>query len=82
MKIIATSIAALLLAGAAIPAAAEPAAGAAASQDGASASDQGAAAKAERKTCRRFDNSARRTQAVTLCLTKQEWKKFEESQED
>ena len=34
-------------------------------------------AKAERKLCRTFENSASRMKATRLCLTKSEWKKFE-----
>jgi hypothetical protein len=40
---------------------------------GASASDRG-----ERKICKRFDNSASRLRSERLCLTKAEWKKFDD----
>ena len=34
-------------------------------------------AKAEKKICRTFDNTASRMKATKVCLTKAEWKKFE-----
>jgi hypothetical protein len=84
MKILVASIAALSLIAAAAPAAAEPDAATAASSQPSAAAGEGSAAtpKAERKFCRRFDNSARRTQNVLLCLTREQWKKFQEQQED
>jgi len=36
--------------------------------------------KAERKTCRTFQNTASRMKAERLCLTRDEWRKFEEQQ--
>lgn len=84
MKIVALSIAALSLVAAAAPAAADPAGTAAAassSQAYAAGDGSQAAAKPEKKFCRRFDNSARRTQNVTLCLTRDQWKKFDEQQD-
>lgn len=46
------------------------------------AADAGAGAKAkdERKTCRYFDNTASRMKRERLCLTREQWKKFEEQQ--
>lgn len=40
----------------------------------------GAKAKQERKTCRFFDNTASRMKRERLCLTREQWKKFEEQQ--
>jgi hypothetical protein len=40
----------------------------------------GAKAKEERKTCRTFDNTASRMRRERLCLTREQWKKFEEEQ--
>lgn len=40
----------------------------------------GARAKDERKTCRIFDNSASRMKRQRLCLTREQWKKFEAEQ--
>jgi len=37
----------------------------------------GEKAKAERKKCRTFENSAMRTKRERLCLTAAEWKKFD-----
>jgi hypothetical protein len=51
-------------------------------QVGASDSDGGAGEKVEKKTCRTFPNSASRMKSERLCLTKAEWKKFEESQNE
>ena len=48
-------------------------------------SDSGGAgvkAKDERKTCRTFDNSASRMERERLCLTREQWKKFDEQNED
>jgi hypothetical protein len=36
--------------------------------------------KAERKTCRTFENTVSRLKAERVCLTKEGWKKFEEQQ--
>ena len=44
------------------------------------AASGGAKAKAERKKCRTFENTAMRTKRERLCLTAAEWKKFEEAQ--
>jgi len=44
------------------------------------AGDAGAKAKEERKTCRYFDNTASRMKRERLCLTREQWKKFEEAQ--
>jgi hypothetical protein len=46
------------------------------------AADAGAGAKAkeERKTCRYFDNTASRMKRERLCMTREEWKKFDEEQ--
>jgi hypothetical protein len=40
-----------------------------------------AQAKEERKTCRTFDNTATRMKRERLCLTREQWRKFEEQQE-
>ena len=40
----------------------------------ATASDKG-----ERKICKRFDNSASRMRSEKLCLTKAQWKKFDQN---
>ncbi|HEX8572738.1 MAG TPA: hypothetical protein VF759_08300 [Allosphingosinicella sp.] len=57
---------------------------AAKSQDRQSAeSDGGAAgakAKGDRKTCRLFDNSVSRMKRERLCMTREQWKKFDEEQ--
>lgn len=46
------------------------------------AADAGSPAKAkeERKSCRYFDNTASRMKRERLCLTREQWKKFEEDQ--
>ena len=46
------------------------------------AADSGASAKSkdERKSCRYFDNSASRMKRERLCLTREQWKKFEAEQ--
>ena len=44
-------------------------------------SDGGSKAKSERKTCKFFDNTASRMKRVRLCLTRDEWNKFEEEQQ-
>jgi hypothetical protein len=36
--------------------------------------------KAERKTCRTFQNTASRMKSERLCLTREEWRKFEDQQ--
>jgi hypothetical protein len=41
-----------------------------------------ATAKDERKTCRTFDNTATRMKRERLCLTREQWKKFEAQQEE
>jgi hypothetical protein len=41
----------------------------------------GAKAKDERKSCRFFDNTASRMKRERLCLTREEWRKFEEEQD-
>ena len=40
----------------------------------------GSAAKTEKKICKTFQNTASRMKATRLCLTKAEWKKFDETQ--
>ena len=40
----------------------------------------GAKAKDERKSCRYFDNTASRMKRERLCLTREEWRKFDEEQ--
>ena len=45
--------------------------------------EQGGAAariKAERKTCRLFDNTVSRMKRERLCLTREQWKKFDSAQ--
>ena len=37
-------------------------------------------AKAEQKICRRYENTVSRMKAETLCLTKEEWRKFDDQQ--
>lgn len=54
---------------------AAPAAAKAKAQDEESA---GASSKAEKKICKTFENSASRMKATRLCLTKADWKKFDE----
>jgi hypothetical protein len=78
MKIALASLAAVSLTAFAVPAAAARPDG----QPDTSAASQGTAAKdGERKTCRRFENTARRTASVKICLTREGWKKFREEQE-
>ena len=36
--------------------------------------------KAERKTCRTFENTASRMKSERVCLTKEGWRKFDEQQ--
>ena len=60
-------------------AAATPAFAAKGSGQSVSADGGGYKAKAERKKCRTFENSAMRTKRERLCLTAAEWKKFDES---
>lgn len=50
----------------------------------AAAADGGAGAKAksERKTCKFFDNTASRMKRERVCLTRDEWKKFDKEQGD
>ncbi|HEX8622146.1 MAG TPA: hypothetical protein VF718_09250 [Allosphingosinicella sp.] len=42
----------------------------------------GAKAKEERKICRFFDNSASRMKRERLCMTREQWKKFDAQQEE
>ena len=56
--------------------AAAPAAATAKGQD---APETASAGKAEKKTCRRFDDSTSRMKSTKLCLTKAQWKKFEDA---
>jgi hypothetical protein len=77
IKLIFASTAALaLIAGAPANAAKNESARALAAAD----SGAGAKAKEERKTCRYFDNTASRMKRERLCLTREQWKKFEEQQ--
>ena len=79
IKLIFASTAALaLIAGAPAFAAKTQTERALASADGAT----DAKAKDERKTCRVFDNSASRMKRERLCLTREQWKKFDEEQAD
>ena len=77
IKLIFASTAALaLIAGAPAHAAKNESARALAAADSAA----GAKAKEERKTCRYFDNTASRMKRERVCLTREQWKKFEEQQ--
>ena len=79
IKLIFASTAALaLIAGAPAHAAKNESARALAAADSAA----GAKAKEERKTCRLFDNSVSRMKRERLCLTREQWKKFDEEQSD
>jgi hypothetical protein len=40
----------------------------------------GGKAKEARKTCRLFENTATRMKRERLCLTREEWKKFDDEQ--
>jgi hypothetical protein len=44
------------------------------------AADNGGGGQAEKKTCRTFANSASRMKSERICLTRAEWKKFEQEQ--
>lgn len=63
-------------------AAATPAFAAKSQGERAAESDGAAAAKSkdERKTCRTFDNSETRMNRQRLCLTREQWKKFDAEQ--
>ena len=37
-------------------------------------------AKAEKKTCRTYQNTASRMKSERLCLTREEWRKFDDEQ--
>ncbi|HEX4739263.1 MAG TPA: hypothetical protein VH331_17065 [Allosphingosinicella sp.] len=37
--------------------------------------------KSERKTCRTFENTVSRLKSERLCLTQEQWKKFEQAQQ-
>jgi hypothetical protein len=51
-----------------------------ATEAAASSAQPASDAKAERKTCRTFENTVSRLKAERVCLTKDGWKKFEEEQ--
>jgi len=80
-KAFAAPLAALSLIAAAIPAGAakspEEQNGSAARSDNAR-TDNG---KAERKICKRFENSASRMGSIRLCLTQAQWREFEQARE-
>ena len=79
IKLVLASTAALaLIAGAPAQAAKGQSEAAAAESDG---GGSGAKAKDERKTCRTFDNTVSRINRERLCLTREQWKKFEAEQE-
>ena len=78
IKLILASTAALALVAGAPAHAAKSQSDQAAESDGGGA---GAKAKDERKTCRTFDNSESRMNRQRLCLTREQWKKFEAEQE-
>jgi putative hemolysin len=70
---------------AAVPASAErtpveAAANAAATAEGGSAAAATDKEKGERKICKTYENSASRMKREKLCLTRDEWKKFEADQ--
>ncbi len=46
----------------------------------AATSQEAPAAKADPKICRRYENTASRMRAERLCLTREEWRKFDEQQ--
>lgn len=74
IKLIFASTAALaLIAGAPAYAAKNESNRALAAADGAA----GVKAKDERKSCRYFDNSASRMKRERICMTREEWKKFD-----
>jgi hypothetical protein len=75
IKLIFASTALALIAGAPAYAAKSQAEPELAAADGA-----GARIKEERKTCRTFDNSTSRMKRERLCLTREQWKKFNEEQ--
>lgn len=78
IKLIFASTAALgLLAGVPAHAAKNESARALAAADSAA----GAKSKDERKTCRFFDNTASRMKRERLCMTREQWKKFEDEQQ-
>lgn len=81
-KACAAPLAALAL----IAAAPVPAAGLAGSQEGASgpaaASGQAAdSARVERKICKNFPDTVSRMRTKRLCLTKDQWREFEDAQQ-
>jgi hypothetical protein len=78
IKLIFASTAALALIAGAPAHAAKSQSEQAAESDGGGA---GAKAKDERKSCRFFDNSASRMKRERLCLTREQWKKFEQEQQ-
>ncbi len=79
IKLIFASTAALaLIAGAPVHAAKNESSRAMAAAD----SGAGAKAKEERKTCRLYDNSVSRMKRERICMTREEWKKFEEAQKE
>ncbi|MEA3063868.1 MAG: hypothetical protein QOJ27_296 [Sphingomonadales bacterium] len=41
-----------------------------------------AKAKEERKTCRTFDNTETRMKRERLCLTREQWRKFDDAQSE
>ena len=79
IKLILASTAALALAAGAPAQAAKSRSDQAAESDG-GASD--ARAKDERKTCKTFDNTTSRMKRERLCLTREQWRKFEADQEE
>jgi hypothetical protein len=44
------------------------------------ATEATSATKDEPKICRRFENTASRLKAERLCMTKEQWRKFEDEQ--
>lgn len=82
MKIALASLAAFALTAAAPAAAAKPETQLAAAEGTVAAAPATAASgKEAKKTCRRFDNTTSRVRGITLCLTREEWKKFEAEQD-
>jgi hypothetical protein len=80
IKVIFASTAALVLVAGAPAHAARDQAERASATDSADGVAAGAAAKEERKTCRTYANSASRMKRERLCLTRQQWKKFDAEQ--
>lgn len=79
IKTIFTSAAAAALL-AASPAFAKAAPGEQASDTASTSASDAGKDKAERKTCRTFQNTVSRVKSEKLCLTREGWRKFEAAQ--